>query len=125
MRLLSEICCRLVISPKQRNELRTLFIRMHLGRFQTVPFVTSLQELDKIESAQASKATSRPPSDNAVRFLKRIGSMTDVHLFETARVFDRMLVTEDGRLLLNRKELARLTGVTAVSVEEALPGGSW
>lgn len=120
LNLILEVCPHVAISPRQVKEVVPRFNKEIGRRLEETEFFRNLDEAGKARRVPSSKTTSRPLDEAAARFLKEIGSKSDYHLFETARVLDKVLLTADTELLRNRAELLKLTGVTVLGCEDVI-----
>jgi len=115
------VCPVVYMDPRQRNEIVPLF-RREVGRsLAKTEFFRKLDEADKTRKVPRSKSKSKPLDEETIKFLKSIKSKSDFFLFETARILDKVLLTADGKLLENRAELKKLTGVEVLGYEDVLP----
>jgi predicted nuclease of predicted toxin-antitoxin system len=120
LKLILDVCPQVFISRRQRDEIVPRFNTELRRRIEQTAFFRNLDEAGKARQVSRSKSTSKPLDQAAIRFLRQIDSESDRHLFETARVLDKILLTADIDLLENRAELLKLTGVTVLECEDVL-----
>jgi hypothetical protein len=121
MQFILDLCPIVHIDPRQKNEIVTMFGRYVGCRLEQTAFFPRLDHAGKARKVVLSKSTSKPLDARTKKFLQAIESSSDHHLFETARALDRVLITDDGRLLDNRVKLEQFTGVTVLGYDDILP----
>ena len=117
--LILNTCPSVHIAPLQTKEIGSRFFR-HVGVSpQNSPVFKRLDEAAK--SVQVLQSKTKELDTKSRRYLSKIGSGSDFHLFEAARALDKLLLTNDPRLLAHREKLLKLTGGRILGYNDVLP----
>lgn len=115
-----EVCCRIVVGPRQRNELENGFRKNGFRSLRTSALFQSIDEKRKFKWAKSSAV--KPFGDEVRKVFRGKGHGNvpdDMHLYETAATFDRVVLTCDANLLEGRDRIQRETRVVTMSPDEA------
>jgi hypothetical protein len=120
-RLIQDIirkCPRLVFSEPQRDEAFPFFRKAgFLFPQQTTKFLGDLEKSQKL--VRLERYRMRELTSMAEEIL--VGHMKDDrHLYMAATQYDKVVITQDPHLLANRETLKGATGVSTLSLAEAL-----
>ena len=113
-----EDCPKIIFSEAQRDEARPFLGRIGF-RFpqQTTKFFQKLEDGQKLLKLQERRMRSLSPGAKEVLE----GPMKDDrHLYCAAIQYDRVVITRDHHLLENQQTIREVTGVTTLSLAEAL-----